>query len=74
MIFAALISVVSTIFSVFTLSYAVNTIHIARPTMLTVLVLANVVALGGDPRSGGAGRPDRPQAGVHRRAHSAVPC
>jgi MFS family permease len=36
---------VSTIFSVFTLSYAVNTVHIDRPTMLTVLVLANVVAL-----------------------------
>ena len=44
-IFAALISVVSTIFSVFTLSYAVNTVHIPRTTMLTVLVLANVVAL-----------------------------
>lgn len=44
-IFAALVSVVSTIFSVFTLSYAVNTVHIPRPTMLTVLVLANVVAL-----------------------------
>ena len=44
-VFAALVSVVSTIFSVFTLSYAVNTMHISRPTMLTVLVLANVVAL-----------------------------
>jgi MFS family permease len=44
-IFAALVSVISTIFSVFTLSYAVNTIHIPRATMLTVLVLANVVAL-----------------------------
>ncbi len=48
-IFAALISVVSTIFSVFTLSYAVNTMHIPRSTMLTVLVLANVVALGAIP-------------------------
>ncbi len=48
-IFAALISVVSTIFSVFTLSYAVNTAHVARPTMLTVLVLANVVALAAIP-------------------------
>ena len=44
-IFAALVSVVSTIFSVFTLSYAVNTMHLPRSTMLTVLVLANVVAL-----------------------------
>ncbi|MBN8941195.1 MAG: MHS family MFS transporter [Rhizobiales bacterium] len=48
-IFAALVSVVSTIFSVFTLSYAVNTVHIDRPTMLTVLVLANLVALGAIP-------------------------
>jgi MFS family permease len=48
-IFAALISVVSTIFAVFTLSYAVNTMQIARPVMLTVLVLANVIALGAIP-------------------------
>ncbi len=48
-IFAAQISVVSTIFSVFTLSYAVNTIHIPRATMLTVLVLANVVAQAAIP-------------------------
>jgi MFS family permease len=48
-IFAALVSVVSTIFSVFTLSYAVNTVHIPRTTMLTVLVLANVIALGAIP-------------------------
>lgn len=48
-IFAAQISVVSTIFSVFTLSYAVNTVHIARATMLTVLILANVVALAAIP-------------------------
>jgi MFS family permease len=48
-IFAALISVVSTIFSVFTLSYAVNNAHIARPIMLSVLVLANIVALAAIP-------------------------
>ena len=48
-VFAALVSVVSTIFSVFTLSYAVNTVHIPRATMLTVLVLANVIALGAIP-------------------------
>jgi MFS family permease len=48
-IFAALVSVVSTIFSVFTLSYAVNTMHIAKAPMLTVLVLANVIALGAIP-------------------------
>jgi len=48
-IFAALVSVISTIFSVFTLSYAVNTVHLPRSTMLTVLVLANLVALGAIP-------------------------
>ena len=48
-IFAALVSVVSTIFSVFTLSYAVNTMQIDRSTMLTVLILANLVALGAIP-------------------------
>lgn len=48
-IFAALVSVVSTIFSVFTLSYAVNTMHIPKSQMLTVLVLANVIALGAIP-------------------------
>jgi MFS family permease len=48
-IFAALVSVVSTIFSVFTLSYAVNTVHIPKASMLTLLVLANVVALAAIP-------------------------
>ncbi|TNC10736.1 MHS family MFS transporter [Methylobacterium terricola] len=48
-IFAALVSVVSTIFSVFTLSYAVNTMKIDRSMMLTVLILANLVALGAIP-------------------------
>jgi MFS family permease len=44
-ILAAQVSVVSTIFSVFTLSYAVNTVGMARSTMLTVLIMANAVAL-----------------------------
>ena len=48
-IFGALISVVSTIFTVFTLSYAVNTAHIPRATMLTILVAANIVALAAIP-------------------------
>jgi MFS family permease len=34
-VFAALVSVVSTIFGIFVLSYAVNTMHIPRTTMLT---------------------------------------
>jgi MFS family permease len=48
-IFAALVSVVSTIFSVFTLAYAVNTVGLSRTLMLWVSVLANVVALGAIP-------------------------
>ncbi|WP_020653018.1 MFS transporter [Massilia niastensis] len=48
-VFGAQVSVVSTIFSVFTLSYAVNTVGIARSTMLTVLILANLVALAAIP-------------------------
>jgi MFS family permease len=44
-ILAALVAVVSTVFSVYTLSYAVNTMHMPRAAMLTLLILANVVAL-----------------------------
>jgi MFS family permease len=48
-IFACLYSVVSTVFAVFTLSYGVNQMHIAKSTMLTLVVLANVIALGAIP-------------------------
>jgi MFS family permease len=48
-IFAALIASVSTIFTVYALSYAVNTVHLARTPMLWVGVLANVVALAAIP-------------------------
>lgn len=41
----ALVSTVSTIFGVYTLSYAVNTMKIDRATMLWVAILTNVVAL-----------------------------
>lgn len=44
-LFAALISLVSTIFGVYVLSYAVNTIKLDRTTMLWVAILTNVVAL-----------------------------
>jgi MFS family permease len=44
-ILAALVAVVSTVFSVYTLSYAVNTMHMPRAAMLTLLILANLVAL-----------------------------
>jgi len=41
----ALVSIVSTIFGVYVLSYAVNTIKLDRTTMLWVAILTNVVAL-----------------------------
>ncbi len=41
----ALVSTVSTIFGVYTLSYAVNVVKIDRPTMLWVAILTNVIAL-----------------------------
>jgi MFS family permease len=44
-LFAALVSIVSTIFGVYVLSYAVNTIKLDRTTMLWVAILTNVVAL-----------------------------
>jgi MFS family permease len=48
-VFAALVSVVSTIFGVFVLSYAVNTMHIPRTQMLLLLVSTNVIALAAIP-------------------------
>jgi MFS family permease len=44
-LFAALVSIVSTIFGVYVLSYAVNTIKLDRTTMLWVAILTNLVAL-----------------------------
>jgi MFS family permease len=44
-VLAALVSIVSTIFGVYALSYAVNTIKIDRTTMLWVAILTNIVAL-----------------------------
>jgi len=41
----ALVSTVSTIFGVYALSFAVNTVHVDRTTMLWVVALTNVVAL-----------------------------
>ncbi|GAB3588129.1 MFS transporter [Amycolatopsis endophytica] len=48
-VFAAVIAAVSTIFTVYALSYAVNSAGLARTPMLWVGVLANVVALGAIP-------------------------
>lgn len=48
-ILCALVSGVSTIFGVYVLSYAVNTVHVARSAMLWVAILTNVVALAAIP-------------------------
>ncbi|MFT4267611.1 MAG: MFS transporter [Xenophilus sp.] len=48
-VLGALVSVVSTIFGIFVLSYGVNAVHIPRAAMLTLMVSANVVALGAIP-------------------------
>ncbi|ROS42309.1 MFS transporter [Amycolatopsis thermoflava] len=48
-VFAAVIAAVSTIFTVYALSYAVNSAGLERTPMLWVGVLANVVALGAIP-------------------------
>jgi MFS family permease len=42
---AALVSTVSTVFGVFALSYATNTMHIDSTTMLWAAILTNIVAL-----------------------------
>jgi MFS family permease len=44
-VLAALVSIVSTIFGVYALSYAVNIVKIDRTTMLWVAILTNIVAL-----------------------------
>ena len=44
-VLCALVSSVSTIFGVYSLSYAGNTVHIDRSTMLWVAIATNVVAL-----------------------------
>ncbi|SHN23866.1 MFS transporter [Cryptosporangium aurantiacum] len=51
-IFAAVIATPSTIFTVWALSYAVNTVELERTPMLLVGVLANVVALFTIPQWG----------------------
>jgi MFS family permease len=48
-VFAAVVAVVSTIFGVYALSFAVNTVKVPRAEMLWVGVLANVVALAAIP-------------------------
>jgi MFS family permease len=48
-VFASTVASVSTLFSVWALSFAVNTVHLPRTTMLWVGVLANVVALAAIP-------------------------
>ena len=57
---AALIASVSTIFTVYALSYAVNTVGLSKTPMLWVGVLANVAA-GSRSRCGRSCREDRPE-------------
>ena len=48
-VLCALVSTVSTIFGVYALSYAVNTVKVDRSTMLWVAILTNFVALAAIP-------------------------
>jgi MFS family permease len=48
-LFAALVSVISTLFSIYALTYGVNTMGLSRTSMLWMVALANVVALGAIP-------------------------
>lgn len=48
-IFCSMVAVISTIFALFTLSYAVEVHQIAKNDMLMLVVAANVVALGAIP-------------------------
>ena len=66
-LFAALVSVISTIFSIYALTYGVSTIGLSRTSLLWMIIAANLVALVHHPALGTAGRPDRPQTGVPRR-------
>ena len=72
--FGALASTVSTIFAVWALSFAVDTVGLDKTTMLWVAIVANVVALVAIPAWASAGRPHRAQARVHlRRARQRGP-
>jgi MFS family permease len=44
-LFAALVSVISTIFGIYALTYGVNTAHMSRSSLLWMIIVANVVAL-----------------------------
>ncbi|MDE2457158.1 MAG: MHS family MFS transporter [Burkholderiales bacterium] len=48
-VLGALVSVLSTIFGIFVLSFAVNTMHLPRATMLALLIATNVLALAAIP-------------------------
>ncbi|MGK5115491.1 MULTISPECIES: MFS transporter [unclassified Geodermatophilus] len=54
-VFAALVSTISTILSIYSLSYGVNTIGLSRTSLLWMLILSNVVALGAIPLWGRIG-------------------
>ena len=66
-VLAALASTVSTIFAVYALSFAVDTKGLDQTTMLWVAIVSQRGRARRDPGVGDAGRPHRPQAGVHLR-------
>jgi len=51
-LFAALVSVISTIFSIYALTYGVTTVGMSRTSMLWMIIAANLVALGTIPAWG----------------------
>jgi MFS family permease len=51
-VFAALASVISTIFGIYLLTYGVNTIGMDRTTLLWLQITCNIIALGAIPAAG----------------------
>jgi MFS family permease len=51
-VFAALASVISTIFGIYLLTYGVNTIGLPRTTLLWLQITCNIIALGAIPAAG----------------------
>jgi MFS family permease len=51
-VFAALASVISTVFGIYLLTYGVNTIGLPRTTLLWLQITCNIIALGAIPAAG----------------------
>jgi MFS family permease len=48
-VFAALVSVISTLFSIYALTYGTATVGMSRSSLLWMIIIANVIALGAIP-------------------------